>query len=90
MLPIGESRLELLQPLKEDSAIGRFLQKRGEGLHHIAMKVTDIDRMFATLQAKEVRLVSDKVRVGPVDTNTSLSILQALEGVLIEIVREKE
>ncbi len=64
MLPLGESRIELLEPTAEDSVIGRFLAKRGEGLHHIAVHVDGIDAMFARLKAEGVRLASDAVRVG--------------------------
>jgi LAO/AO transport system kinase len=90
MLPIGESRLELLQPLTADSVIGRFLEKRGEGLHHIAVKVADVDAMFATLQEKEVRLVSDQVRVGAGGHRYFFVHPSSAGGVLIEIVGEKE
>lgn len=90
MLPIGESRLELLQPLKEDSVIGRFLQRHGEGLHHVAVKVADIDRMFATLEEKGVRLVSDKVRVGAGGHKYFFVHPSSAGGVLIEIVGEIE
>ncbi len=61
---MGESRLELLEPTAEESVIGRFLAKRGEGLHHIAMKVADVDAMFVRLKENGVRLVSDQVRTG--------------------------
>jgi LAO/AO transport system kinase len=90
MLPLGESRLELLQPLKEDSVIGRFIEKRGEGLHHIAVKVADADGMFATLQEKGVRLVSDQVRVGAGGHRYFFVHPSSAGGVLIEIVGERE
>src|SRR6202453_2437690 len=64
MLPLGESRIELLEPTEEDSTIGRFLTKRGEGLHHVAVHVDGIDEMFARLSAQGMRLASDAVRVG--------------------------
>jgi LAO/AO transport system kinase len=90
MLPIGESRLELLQPLKEDSVIGRFIKKHGEGLHHIAMRVADVDGMFATLQDKGVRLVSDEVRIGAGGHRYFFVHPSSAGGVLIEIVGERE
>ncbi|MHB1023270.1 MAG: methylmalonyl-CoA epimerase [Acidobacteriaceae bacterium] len=64
MLPLGESRIELLEPTVEDSTIGRFLAKRGEGLHHIAVHVDNIQIVFARLKAKGVKLVSEQVRTG--------------------------
>lgn len=64
MLPLGESRIELLEPTAEDSTIGRFLAKRGEGLHHIAVHVDDIQAVFDRLQAKGIKLVSEQIRTG--------------------------
>lgn len=88
MLPMGESRVELLEPTAEDSVIGRFLAKRGEGLHHIAVKVADVDAMFARLQENGVRLVSDRVRVGAGGHRYFFVHPSATGGVLVEIVGE--
>lgn len=74
MLPLGECRIELLEATEEDSTIGRFLAKRGEGLHHVAVHVEGIDAMFARLTAQGVRLASDSVRVGAGGIGTSLFI----------------
>ncbi len=74
MLPLGESRIELLEATEEDSTIGRFLAKRGEGLHHIAVHVDGIDAMFARLTAQGMRLASDAVRVGAGGTGIFLCI----------------
>jgi LAO/AO transport system kinase len=88
MLPMGESRLELLEPTAEDSVIGRFLAKRGEGLHHIAMKVGDVDAMFARLKESGVRLVSDEVRIGAGGHRYFFVHPASTGGVLVEIVSE--
>lgn len=88
MLPMGESRLELLEPTVEDSVIGRFLAKRGEGLHHIAMKVGDVDAMFERLKERGVRLVSDAVRVGAGGHRYFFVHPASTGGVLVEIVGE--
>ena len=64
MLPLGESRIELLEATDAESVIGRFVAKRGEGLHHVAVRVEEIDAMFERLTAQGVRLASDAVRVG--------------------------
>jgi len=64
MVPLGESRLELLEPTSEDSAIARFLVKRGEGLHHVCMKVPDLNAAVAKLKQDGVRLVSDEIKTG--------------------------
>jgi LAO/AO transport system kinase len=88
MLPMGESRLELLEPTAEDSVIGRFLAKRGEGLHHIAMKVADVDAMFSRLKENGVRLVSDQVRIGAGGHRYFFVHPASTGGVLLEIVGE--
>jgi methylmalonyl-CoA/ethylmalonyl-CoA epimerase len=64
MIPVGESRIELLEPTVDDSPVGHFLTKRGEGLHHVALHVDDIAGTLQALKAKGVRLVSDQVQVG--------------------------
>jgi LAO/AO transport system ATPase/methylmalonyl-CoA epimerase len=86
MLPVGESRIELLEPTTEDSVIGRFLAKRGEGLHHVAVHVEGIDAMFARLKADGVRLASDAVRVGAGGHRYFFVHPASTGGVLLEIV----
>jgi LAO/AO transport system kinase len=86
MLPLGESRIELLEPTEEDSTIGKFLVKRGEGLHHIAVHVDGIDAMFARLTAQGVRLASDSVRVGAGGHRYFFVHPASTGGVLLEIV----
>jgi LAO/AO transport system kinase len=86
MLPLGESRIELLEPTAEDSVVGRFLAKRGEGLHHIALHVEGIDAMFARLKADGVRLASDEVRVGAGGHRYFFVHPASTGGVLVEIV----
>ena len=86
MLPLSESRIELLEPTEEDSTIGRFLAKRGEGLHHVAVHVDGIDAMFARLTAQGVRLASDSVRVGAGGHRYFFVHPASTGGVLLEIV----
>ena len=86
MLPLGESRIELLEPTEEDSTIGRFLAKRGEGLHHVAVHVDGIDEMFARLSAQGMRLASDSVRVGAGGHRYFFVHPASTGGVLLEIV----
>jgi LAO/AO transport system kinase len=90
MLPLGESRIELLEATEEDSTIGRFLAKRGEGLHHVAVHVDGhvegIDAMFARLTAQGVRLASDAVRVGAAGHRYFFVHPASTGGVLLEIV----
>jgi LAO/AO transport system kinase len=86
MLPLGESRIELLEATEEDSTIGRFLAKRGEGLHHVAVHVDGIDAVFARLTAQGVRLASDAVRVGAGGHRYFFVHPASTGGVLLEIV----
>lgn len=86
MLPMGESRIELLEPTEEDSTIGRFLAKRGEGLHHVAVRVTGLDERFAAMQAAGVRLASDCVRVGAGGHRYFFVHPASTGGVLLELV----
>src|SRR5271163_5259757 len=62
MVPIGESRLELLEATSDDSTIARFIAKHGEGLHHICMRVPDLDAIAAKLTSDGVRLVSNEIK----------------------------
>src|ERR1700751_6246373 len=64
MVPVGESRLELLEPTSESSTIPKFLAKRGEGLHHICLKVPDLPAAVARLKKDGVRLVSEEIKTG--------------------------
>ena len=64
MIPVGESRIELLQPTSEESAVARFLAKRGEGLHHVALHVANLSEAVEQLKARGIRLVSDEIKVG--------------------------
>jgi methylmalonyl-CoA epimerase len=64
MIPLGESRVELLEPLGSDTVVGRFLSKRGAGLHHVAMHVDDIHAAWTQLQNRGVTIVSPAVQTG--------------------------
>lgn len=64
MLPVGESRIELLEATSEDSPIARFLAKRGEGLHHISLRVEDLEGTVARLKKSGTRFVSEEIKVG--------------------------
>ena len=86
MLPLGESRIELLEATEEDSVIGRFVAKRGEGLHHVAVRVDGVDAMFERLRLQGVRLTSDEVRVGAGGHRYFFVHPESTGGVLVEIV----
>ena len=90
MLPLGESRIELLEATAEDSTIGRFLAKRGEGLHHVAIHVEDVDAMFARLILQGVRLASAAVQLGAGGHRYFFVHPASTGGVLLEIVGDGE
>ena len=86
MLALGESRVELLEPTSGDSVIGRFLEKRGEGMHHIAIHVEDIEERLEALKARGVRLVDDAIRIGAGGRRYFFVHPASTGGVLVEIV----
>jgi len=64
MIPVGESRIELLEATAEDSPVGKFIAKRGEGVHHIALEVQDLSAAVEQLKKEGKRLISDEIKVG--------------------------
>ena len=86
MVPIGESRVELLEATAEDSTIARFIAKRGEGLHHICMRVPDLAATVAKLKTDGVRLVSNEIKVGAGGHRYVVVHPQSSAGVLLELV----
>jgi len=86
MVPVGESRLELLEPMAEDSTIAKFIAKRGEGLHHVCMRVPDLAAAVAKLKKDGVRLVSDEIKVGAGGHRYVFVHPSSAGGVLLELV----
>ncbi|HXY51445.1 MAG TPA: methylmalonyl-CoA epimerase [Terriglobales bacterium] len=86
MVPLGESRLELLEPTSDDSVIARFLAKRGEGLHHLCVRVPDLAAAVARLKHDGVRLVSDDIKVGAGGHRYVFVHPSSTGGVLLELV----
>ena len=86
MLDIGESRFELLEAIRPDSPIGKFVEKRGEGLHHIAVQVDNIEASLAQLKAAGVRLIDEKPRKGAHNTRVAFIHPAGTHGVLLELV----
>lgn len=87
MLPIGESRVELLEPTSDDSPISKFLEKRGGGIHHIAIEVDDIESTLAQLKAKGMRLIDESPRIGAEGCLVAFIHPSSANGVLLEIVQ---
>ena len=84
-LAVGESRIELLEPTSPDSPVAKFLEKKGEGTHHLAYEVADIEAVLADLKAKEVRLIDETPRSGAHGTRIAFIHPKATGGVLTEI-----
>lgn len=64
MVPLGESRIELLEALDPNTPIGRFIAKRGEGLHHVAIRVEDLNGTVEKLKAQGTRFITDEIKIG--------------------------
>jgi methylmalonyl-CoA epimerase len=88
MVPVGESRLELLEATSETSAIAKFIAKRGEGLHHVCLKVPDLPAVVARLKKDGVRLVSEEIKTGAGGHQYVFVHPSSTGGVLLELVQE--
>src|ERR1700726_849056 len=87
MVPVGESRLELLEATSEDSTIAKFIAKRGEGLHHVCLKVPDLPAAVARLKAGGTRLVSEEIKTGAGGHQYVFVHPSSAGGVLLELVQ---
>jgi len=87
-VPVGDTRLELLEPTQEDSNIAKFIESRGEGVHHIALEVDDIDAALEKLKAKEVRLINKEPVPGAHNTRIAFLHPKETHGVLLELVEK--
>jgi methylmalonyl-CoA/ethylmalonyl-CoA epimerase len=86
LLDVGENHVELLAPLGPDTPVGKFLAKKGPGLHHVAYQVTDIDATLASLKDAGLRLIDETPRVGIRNSRVAFLHPAASGGVLTEIV----
>ena len=86
MVPVGESRLELLEPTSENSPIAKFIAKRGEGLHHVSLRVPDLGAAVERLKKDGVRLVSNDIKVGAGGHRYIFIHPSSAGGVLLELV----
>jgi methylmalonyl-CoA epimerase len=90
LLDVGEGHVELLEPLGPDTPIGKYLAKRGPGLHHVAYAVTDIDDVLNRLKEAGVDLIDSEARVGIRDSRVAFLHPRSTGGVLTELVEPAE
>ena len=88
MLPIGESRIELIEPTSPDSPIAKFLEKRGGGIHHIAIEVENIEASLAKLKENGARLIDETPRIGAEGCLIAFVHPQSTNGVLLELTQK--
>ncbi len=89
MIAVGGSFIQLLQPLTAASPVGRFIEARGEGMHHIALAVADIDAALAHLKAEGSRLVDEEPRIGGRGARIAFVHPKAFAGTLVELVESQ-
>lgn len=89
MLPIGETNIELLEPTSEDSPISKFLEKRGGGIHHIAVEVEDIEKSLEKLKSEGMKLIDERPRIGAEGCLIAFVHPKSTDGVLLELVQKQ-
>ena len=87
LLDVGENHVELLRPLSGETPVGRFLSKRGPGLHHVAYQVTDVQATLDALRDRGLRLIDDAPRTGIRGSRVAFLHPESSGGVLTEIVQ---
>jgi methylmalonyl-CoA/ethylmalonyl-CoA epimerase len=90
LLDVGENHVELLRPLSPETPVGKFLAKRGQGLHHVAYQVLDIDATLETLRERGLRLIDETPRIGIRASRVAFLHPTSTGGVLTEIVEPAE
>jgi methylmalonyl-CoA/ethylmalonyl-CoA epimerase len=90
LVDVGEGHVELLRPLRPDTPVGKYLEKRGPGLHHVAYAVGDIDDVLERLKGAGIELIDSEPRVGIRDSRVAFVHPRSTGGVLTEIVQPSE
>ena len=88
MVPVGESRIELLEPTVPESTIAKFLEKRGQGLHHVALHVSDLTATVERLKAAGTRLINEEIKIGAGGHRYVFVHPASAGGVLLELVED--
>jgi methylmalonyl-CoA/ethylmalonyl-CoA epimerase len=84
-LPVGDSEIELVRPTDDESGVARFLAKRGPGMHHLCLEVSDLDGMMGRLRAKNVRLINPEPLESPDGRRLAFIHPESACGVLVEL-----
>ncbi|MDR1732519.1 MAG: methylmalonyl-CoA epimerase [Synergistaceae bacterium] len=84
-LPVKDTEVELLEPTADDSPVGKFIEKKGEGIHHLAIRVPDVQKALDELKAKGIRLIDEKPRRGAGGAKIAFIHPSATGGILLEI-----
>src|SRR5664279_698457 len=90
MVPVGESRIELLEPTVPESTIAKFLEKRGQGLHHVALHVTNLAGTVDRLKAAGTKLINEEIKIGAGGHRYVFVHPSSAGGVLLELVEDAE
>ncbi|MEJ2634870.1 MAG: methylmalonyl-CoA epimerase [Calditrichia bacterium] len=85
---VGESNIEFLEPLSEDSPIAKYIEKKGEGLHHIAVGVDDIRNALSKMKSNNIRLIDEEPRKGAEGKSIAFAHPKSLHGILLELSQE--
>ncbi len=85
----GETKLELLEPISEDSTIAKFIEKRGEGIHHVALGVDSIEERIQEMKENGIRMIDEKSRPGAHGTQVAFMHPKSTGGVLFEFCQKK-
>ena len=87
-LSTGNTRIELLEPINERSAVYKFIEKRGEGIHHIALEVEDIEERIKDLKTNGLQMIDEEPRPGAHHTQVAFIHPKSVQGVLLEIIEK--
>jgi methylmalonyl-CoA epimerase len=90
ILPIGDTKIELLAPTSTESPVAKFMAKNGEGLHHIAFRVTSIEKALEKVKANCVKLIDEKPRIGAAGLKIAFLHPKSTGGILIELCQKDE
>jgi methylmalonyl-CoA epimerase len=84
-IPIGDGEIELIEPTDSESSIAKFIEEKGEGIHHISLKVEGIEKILEKLREKGIKLIDDKPRIGAHEVKIAFIDPTSAKGILIEL-----